>query len=31
MQVAAIVAPVAGGGLARRVHHKPYRGEPLLG
>lgn len=31
MQVAAILAPVAGGWLARRVHHKPYRGEPLLG
>ena len=31
MQVAAIVAPLAGGWLARRHHHKPYRGEPLLG
>ena len=31
MQVAAIVAPLAGGWLAQRVHHKPYRGEPLLG
>ncbi|MEG3088478.1 hypothetical protein [Sphingomonas sp. PB4P5] len=31
MQVSAIVAPLAGAWLARRVHHKPYKGEPLLG
>ncbi|WP_156363612.1 hypothetical protein [Sphingomonas sp. Leaf357] len=31
MQVAAILAPLLGGWLAQRIHHKPYRGEPLLG
>jgi hypothetical protein len=31
MQVASIAAPIAGGWIARRMHHKPYRGEPLLG
>ena len=31
MQAAAIVVPLAGAWLARRVHHKPYKGEPLLG
>ncbi|QQV77206.1 hypothetical protein H5J25_18105 [Sphingomonas aliaeris] len=31
MQAATVVAPLAGGWIARRVHHKPYRGEPLLG
>lgn len=31
MQVGAIALPVLGGWLAQRIHHKPYKGEPLLG
>ena len=31
LSVATLIAPIAGGWLARRVHHKPYKGEPLLG
>ncbi|MEG3124511.1 hypothetical protein [Sphingomonas sp. GB1N7] len=31
MQIAAIAAPSIGGLAASRLHHKPYRGEPLLG
>ncbi|MEO5865600.1 MAG: hypothetical protein ABIS14_02445 [Sphingomonas sp.] len=31
MQTATIVAPLAGGWLALRLHRKPYPGEPLLG
>lgn len=31
MQAAAIIAPLVGAWLALRVHHKPYKGEPLLG
>lgn len=31
MQVATVVAPLAGGWLAVRLHRKPYPGEPLLG
>jgi len=31
MQAAAIIAPLAGAWAAVRVHHKPYKGEPLLG
>jgi len=31
MQAATVIAPLAGVWLARRVHRKPYRGEPLLG
>ena len=31
MQALAILLPLLGGALAQRVHHKPYKGEPLLG
>jgi hypothetical protein len=31
MQAAAIIAPLVGAWTARRLHHKPYKGEPLLG
>lgn len=31
MQAMALVAPFAGGWLARRLHRAPYPGEPLLG
>ncbi|MEN2787028.1 hypothetical protein ACFOKI_08085 [Sphingomonas qilianensis] len=31
LQAAAIALPLAGAGLAWRAHHKPYKGEPLLG
>ena len=31
MQALAILLPLLGGALAQRAHHKPYRGEPLLG
>ena len=31
MQVGAIALPIFGGWLAQRIHHKPYKGEPLLG
>ena len=31
MQICSVVLPFLGGLLARRLHHKPYPGEPLLG
>ncbi|CAN5281094.1 hypothetical protein BH10PSE15_BH10PSE15_14870 [soil metagenome] len=31
MQACAVLLPVLGGGLATRVHRKPYAGEALLG
>jgi hypothetical protein len=31
MQAATVAVPILGGWIARRLHHKPYRGEPLLG
>ncbi len=31
MQALALLLPLLGGALAQRAHHKPYRGEPLLG